>query len=231
VPFTPDQFFDVFATYNRHFWIAATGFWLGCLGILAVAWRNPANWSRTLTYVLAALWAWNAIAYHAVLFTRINPAAWLFAALFLVQAVLLAWTGARQRLEYFTLSGPIFVVGGGLVSYSFLYPFLSALSHAYPATPTFGVPCPTTILTIGLLLTLRGGVPTALAVIPAVWGLIGGSAATLLAVPTDYALFGAGLFLVVMLVAQRVDKENAGARLRTGIRGLSIRARLRGAAR
>ena len=36
-------------------------------------------------YLLATLWIWNAVAYHALLFTRINPAAWLFAALFTME--------------------------------------------------------------------------------------------------------------------------------------------------
>jgi hypothetical protein len=30
---------------------------------------------------VGALWLWSAAAYHALLFTRINPAAWVFAAL------------------------------------------------------------------------------------------------------------------------------------------------------
>ena len=38
-------------------------------------------------------WAWSALAYHAAFFTRINPAAWLFAALFLVQATAFFWSG------------------------------------------------------------------------------------------------------------------------------------------
>jgi hypothetical protein len=202
VPFTADQFYEVFAIYNRQFGIAVAGWWITCLVYVAMAARNPAAWSRLLTFVLAALWAWNAIAYHAVLFTRINPAAWLFGALFAIESGLLIWAGARRPLEYFSSTRPLLGIGATLVVYSLLYPFLSALSHAYPATPTFGVPCPTAMLTIGLLLTLRDRVPALLAVIPVVWALIGGSAATLLAVPTDYVLLVAGTVLMVMLIAQ-----------------------------
>jgi hypothetical protein len=50
--------------------------------------------------------------------------------------------------------------------------------------PTYGVPCPTAILTIGLLMTTLDSVPLSLAIIPVLWGFIGGSAAVLLAVPT-----------------------------------------------
>jgi hypothetical protein len=84
-----------------------------------------------------------------------------------------------------------------------------ALGHPYPATPTFGVPCPTAILTIGVLLTARGGVPVTLSIIPALWGLIGGSAALLLAVPADYVLLGAGLLLSSMLIARGVARSRS----------------------
>jgi hypothetical protein len=72
-----------------------------------------------------------------------------------------------------------------------------AFGHRYPAAPTFGVPCPTVILTIGLFLTARGKIPTLLAIVPVLWGFIGGSAAVLLAVPTDYVLLAAGLVLAL----------------------------------
>lgn len=203
LPFTPDQFFDIFAEYNRTFWSVIVAMWLSSVGVLVAAWRNPIGQSRLLTYLLGALWAWNAVAYHAFLFTRINPAAWLFGALFALQAMLLCWVGARQRVEYFSSTGRMRGIGLGLVLYSLAYPFLSALDHNYPTTPTFGVPCPTAILTIGALLTVRGRVPLTLAIIPALWGLIGGSAAVLLAVPTDYVLLGAGILLIVVLSVPR----------------------------
>jgi hypothetical protein len=94
-------------------------------------------------------------------------------------------------------------LGIALTLYAFAYPFLSsAFGHAYPATPTFGVPCPTAILTIGALLTVRGSVPRALTIIPVLWAVIGGSAALLLEVPTDYVLLAAGALLTVVLIAR-----------------------------
>lgn len=199
LPFSPDQFFEIFAEYNRTFWPVVAAIWLSSVGLLVAARRDPVGRSRLLTFFLGALWAWNAVAYHALLFSRINPAAWLFAALFALQAVLLFWVGARRRLEYFSPGGRTPAIALGLVLYSLGYPFLSALSREYPAMPTFGVPCPTAILTIGVLLSVRGRVPRTLAIVPAIWGLIGGSAAVLLAVPTDYVLLGAALLLIAVL--------------------------------
>lgn len=205
LPFTAEQFFGVFAAYNRAFIVAAVALWIASVAILAHVARRPPDRSPRLSLFLGALWLWSAVFYHALLFTRVNPAAWLFAGLFLVQAVLFLWTAAQRRIEYFSSTGWTRIIGVGLIGYALLYPFLTiAFGHRYPAAPTFGVPCPTVILTIGALLTTRGGVPAALAVIPVVWGLIGGSAAVLLAVPADYVLLGAGVLLAALLVGQRV---------------------------
>jgi hypothetical protein len=151
---------------------------------------------------LGALWLWNAAAYHAFLFTRINPAAWIFSALFAVQAVLLLRAGLQKQRDL-SASGARHALGLALAAYSLAYPFLTmALGHDYPATPTFGLPCPTTILTIGVLLTVQGSVPVGLSVVPILWAFIGGSAALLLDVQTDYVLLAWGVVLLVALVLQ-----------------------------
>jgi hypothetical protein len=204
LPFTPSQFFDVFAEYNQTFLLIVVVLWVSGAGAVITAARNPIDRSRQLTFFLAVLWAWNAIAYHALLFTRINPAAWIFAALFALQAALLWRAGRRRRLEYFSTRGPVPTVGVALIVFSFLYPFLSVMSHPYPATPTYGVPCPTAILTMGVFLTTRGGVPFTLALVPALWGLVGGSAAVLLGVPVDYVLLVAGLVLISRFIPSPV---------------------------
>ena len=194
LPFTSDQFFGVFAEYNRSFWFVALALWFASAAALAGAWRNPRQWSGALMYLLATLWIWNAVAYHALLFTTINPVAWLFAGLFATEGVLLFWAAARRRIETPSLTGPISGLGIALACYALAYPFLSfGIGHRYPEMPTFGVPCPTTILTIGVLLAVRGGPPLSLAVIPAGWAFIGGSAALLFGVWTDYMLLATGV--------------------------------------
>jgi hypothetical protein len=200
LPFTPEQFFAVFVEYNRAFWPIVAGLWLAASVMLVLAWRNPVGRSRAMSFFLSALWLWNAVAYHALLFTSINPAAWLFAGLFAAQSLLLFRAGLRGDVEYFaSLRG----LGLGLAGYALAYPFVSvATGHAYPAAPTFGVPCPTAILTIGLLLTARRGIPVVLAIIPVAWGFIGGSAAMLLSVPADYVLLVAGIAGVAVASAR-----------------------------
>lgn len=73
------------------------------------------------------------------------------------------------------------------------------------------MPCPTTLLTIGLLVTIRGGVPVSLGIIPVVWAAIGGSAALLLNVATDYALLAAGGLALGSLVTRGLRPGLGGA--------------------
>jgi hypothetical protein len=138
------------------------------------------------------------VAYHVAFFTRINPAAWLFAAVFLLQAAVFFWLGVIKGQLSFRSSGTSWTpIGWFLVAYALLYPAINAVQHgSILKIPTFGVPCPATIFTAGLLLLATR--PTrALAIVPIAWSAIGGSAAFLLGVRADYALLLAGAALTV----------------------------------
>lgn len=231
LPFTPNQFFSIFAAYNHAFWIVVIVMWFATLAILVVVWRDPARWTRLLSFLLGTLWLWNAVAYHAFLFTRINPAAWVFAAMFAVQALLLLHAGLQGSPHYLSATGARQALGLALATYSLAYPFLTmAVGHDYPYTPTFGLPCPTVILTIGLLFTTREPICLRLAVIPILWAFIGGSAATLLNVPTDYVLLAAGIVLLVAVVVRaarpyRTSCMTAGREFSAGAKQLTRRTR------
>jgi len=196
MPFSRDAFFDVFATYNNEFWPLALILWVATLVAFAL---HPSERATTggVFGLLAIQWAWSGLAYHAAIFSHINPAAWLFAALFVTQAGVLAWHGLEdQRLEFSADHSVQVVIGYALVAYGLLYPVLAlAGGHVYPRVPTFGVPCPTTIVTAGFLTLLRGRVPVTLAIVPLIWAAIGGSSAFLLGVPADLGLLVAGIVL------------------------------------
>ncbi len=91
-----------------------------------------------------------------------------------------------------------------------IYPMLSYFNgHIFPASPTFGLPCPTTIFTFGILLWTSQRVPIFLLIIPFLWSLVGGSAAFLLGILEDTGLPIAGMLAVFLLV--RRDFFNAQA--------------------
>src|SRR5436190_15537936 len=139
LPFAPEQFFDVFAQYNQALWWAAAGLWIVAVIAVATAWNDRSCRSRRLTWFLAVLWLWNAMAYHVAFFARINPAAWVFAAAFVVQAALFAFVATRRDLGFFTAGGWRQTIGAGFIVYGLLYAVLNiTLGHEYPGTPTFG---------------------------------------------------------------------------------------------
>ena len=122
LPFTPDEFFDVFAAYNEQVWPFALMLWV--LTAYVVVMRTRARPVRPwfIPALLAFHWAWSGLAYHAAFFSKVNPAAWMFAGLFVLEAGLLVWYGVVHHR--FQLSrGPFFqqVLSWGLIVYALSY--------------------------------------------------------------------------------------------------------------
>ncbi len=201
LPFSQQQFLDVFGEYNRHLWPVSFLLWLAALFALEPIIRRGRPGRRTGA-LLAVLWAWSGIAYHWVFFSRINPLARVFAGLFLVQAIALAIVSMRRSLTFTLEKSPRHVAGVFLMLYAMAYPLLAvAEGHTYPRVPTFAVPCPTLLLTAGLLLCASPRAPRRLLVIPIFWAVVGGSAALLLGMRVDFMLLVAGVLLLALAVA------------------------------
>ena len=205
LPFTVEQFLDVFATYNELLWPAALLLWIATLGALLLLTQRDSRATKTFGLLLAFHWGWAGVAYHLAFFRDINPAAVLFGVLFLAQAGLLAWWTLRSRASI--QWRPTFLTRAGVVlmGYALIYPVLGlALGLSYARMPTFGVPCPTTLLTAGALLVARDAAPRWLGVIPLAWTVVGGSAALLLGVHADLALpIAAALLLASMMLPRQ----------------------------
>jgi hypothetical protein len=202
LPFSHDQFLDLFGQYNRALWPFLLVLWLLTAGAVWRLFRNRRAGSRIIAGILAFHWAWSGAVYHLTYFRRINPAALLFGTAFLVQAILLLWQGVFKSKTSFDPRRPKWhSVAWGLILYSLLYPVLGLLlGLQVPRWPSFGVPCPTTILTVGVLLLLPRRTARLLGIIPVLWAAVGGSAAFVLGIHTDYVLGLAGILLVVYMV-------------------------------
>ena len=218
LPFTTEQFFDLFTAYNVRLWPALLALWIVSVlvSVLLLSSRRPPG--RWISALLAAHWAWSALAYHVGFFTRINDAAWVFAALFLLQAAVFFWAGVvHGRLSFAAWRNAWAPVAWGLVTYSLVYPAINAAEHlSVSRIPAFGVPCPTMIFTAGLLM-LATPRSWRLSIVPVIWSLIGGSAAFLLGVHADYALPLAGVALAIFSTQRSSDgrgSRNAPGQLR-----------------
>jgi hypothetical protein len=167
---------------------------------------------RIISAILGVLWAWTGIAYHLIYFTSINKAAFFFAAIFLAGAAAFIWAGAIQGKLAFSATNKICrVTGGVFVIYALLvYPLLSVLfGHDYPLMPTFGLPCPTTIFTIGMLCFLATPYPRYVLAAPIFWALVGSQAIFLFGVYQDLGLLVAGIVALLLTIRQKALSSSA----------------------
>jgi hypothetical protein len=216
LPFTREQFFDLFVAYNEALWPAAVALWIASVLVaLRLSAHRPHD--RWISALLAGHWAWSALAYHVAFFTSINPAAWLFAALFLGQGALFFRVGVVQRSLSFAPWGNAWApLAWVLIAYSLAYPVINAIDHlSLLRILTFGLPCPTTIFTAGVLM-LATPRCWSLSIVPVVWSAIGGSAAFLLGVPADIALPVAGIALASFLLRRTTPERLRAGRVVPG---------------
>jgi hypothetical protein len=200
LPFTRADFFSVFAIYNQAVWPLQVGFVVLAVGAAAYAARGGRHAARLAHGVLGLLWVWMGVVYHWTFFRAINPAAAGFAALFVTQGVLLLGLAGRKESEEtgFTRDRAGYT-GLAIIGYALvLYPLIGLVAgHHYPHSPTFGLPCPTTLFTFGLLLWVRP-LGYGRLIIPVLWALIATMAALRLGVYQDLALpLAAALAIVV----------------------------------
>jgi hypothetical protein len=167
---------------------------------------------RWVAATLSLLWLWMGAVFHIGFFTDINPAAFLFGALFVLQGILFAAVAASRGLPPPAWHGVRGMAAGALLIYGLVaYPALAnALGHEYPRLPTFGLPCPTTIFTWAVLILCEQRPPRFLFVVPAMWSLLGVSAALQLGMWEDLGLAVAGV--VALAVARSMPAEPAGLR-------------------
>ncbi|NLF32830.1 MAG: hypothetical protein GX591_18325 [Planctomycetes bacterium] len=214
LPFTVEQFFDVFEAYNRAIWPAQVLAYVLGLAAIVLASGDTARRGRAVAGILALSWIWMGAAYHLGHFRAINPAATVFGVLFLLQGLVFIGAGCiLAKLRFRFAVRPIPIIGAAFILYAMvLYPLLGRLAgHIYPRSPVFGVaPCPAAIFTFGLLLWATRPVPWYVPVVPVLWSLIGLSAAIHLRVPQDYGLGVAGVFGIALLVVRnRMLKQEA----------------------
>jgi hypothetical protein len=203
LPFTTDQFLDVFARYNVAVWPAQLFVYL--LGVLCIvlALRRATHSSRIISLILSLLWLWMGVVYHFLFFSKINQAARVFGSMFILQSLVFIYLGVITRKLWFHFARDVFGIGGTvLLAYAFIiYPALGYLvGHKYPASPTFGLPCPTTIFTFGILLWAKPIVPEYVLILPLVWSFVGFFAALSLNIPEDVGLLAAGIAGTMLIV-------------------------------
>ena len=206
IPFTIAEFYGVFSAYNTAVW--PLQLLLMALGVLAIVLlvRQRSYSSVGISVILTTLWVWQALAYHLAFFTAINPLAYGFSALFMGGAAVFFWQGVVGRKLIFKITtGWRVRAGWSLMIFAwFIYPAWTYLAgHRYPAFPTFGLPCPTTLFTIGLLAFLVRPYPRSVFVVPVLWCFVGSQAAFAFDVQADFGLIVAGAVGLVLIAKSK----------------------------
>lgn len=216
IPFTVDQFLNVFEQYNVAVWPAQV--FLYTIGMFAISLvlSRKSDFGRIVSLILSLFWIWMGIVYHLWFLSAINKAALAFAAFFVLQAVIFFIVGVLKNQLKFRFSLNFYgIVGGVFLLYALIvYPVFGYwLGHRYPAAPTFGLPCPTTIFTFGLLLWTNRRVPLYVLAIPLAWTFLGFWAAISLGMFEDLGLLMTGLIGSMLIIVRNTSIPQASANL------------------
>ena len=212
-----DQFLNVFEQYNVAAWPAQV--FLYTIGMFAISLvlSRKSDFSKIISLILSLFWIWMGIVYHLWFFSAINKAAIGFAAFFVLQGILFFIAGVLKQQLTFRFSSNLYgIVGSVFLVYALIvYPVLGyLLCHRYPAAPTCGLPCPTTIFTFGLLLWTNRRVPLYVLAIPLAWTFLGFWAAISLGMIEDLGLLIAGLIGSMLIILRDTSIPQASANLR-----------------
>ena len=206
LPFSADEFLSVFERYNTDVWPIQIVFYILAALTVTLLFTEYANRHQIINSILAFFWIWMGIVYHILYFSSVNPAAILFGSLFIIQGLVFAYFGIYRKVLKFkfelntrSIIGILFLIYGLII-----YPLLSrSFGRDFPENPTFGLPCPTTIYSFGILLFSKHRIAWYIIAIPFLWSLIGFSAATHLHIKEDFFLVVAGVVSTFILLFQR----------------------------
>ncbi len=175
-PFSLQQFLEIFKQYNEAVFPAQIILYLlafVAIYCVSIIWRRA---GKITGIILSLLWLWMGVVYHLIFFSSINPAAYVFGILFIIQALLFLYYAVfRDKLFFIFKPDRYGITGLFFIFYALIiYPVSGyLLGHSYPYAPGFGLPCPTVIFTFGFLLFSVEKCPPPLLIIPILWAIIG----------------------------------------------------------
>jgi hypothetical protein len=174
-PHSPlNAFLATFGRANAAAWPMQIVWYLAAVAMTGLAlW--PVRRSSPLICVLAAAYfAWIGIAYFAWLMPGMHFS-WLWAAVFMLQAVLLVVAGVvRSDLVIRPRKDLASGLGAAFIAYALVgYPLIGlAGGHPLRTLPVFGLsPCATVVFFFGLLLWARPPAPKYVLLVPLAWSL------------------------------------------------------------
>lgn len=209
LPFTAAQFFQVIEDYNSSLFPAQIILLLSGAIAFMLLYSKSRLKSIWIGAVLAILWLWTGIAYHLLYFTSINPAAYIFGSLFIIQGIVFAREAfISRKLEFIFMPNlrgymGLFFILFGLILYPII---LFWMEKSWVSVISMGLPCPTTILSFGFMIQSTEKFPKYLLIVPSLWAIIGTSAAFHFGVYPDFMIIASALAAFIFLVGNKRRK-------------------------
>lgn len=206
--YSAEVYFALMEQYNDAIWLARLASSL--LGIIVVFLLFSPSRSATIAIasILGLFWAWTGIAFHWFFFSAYYFMAPVFAGLFVIQALAIAWVAWRTPgLRFVVRQDLAGWVGAVLMFVSMIvYSFLTPLSgHAWAQASMFGVSSATIALfTLGLFL-LSAPRRWLMAIVPLLWCAYSAYVAWTLPSLADAVLPAAGVLTIAAALAGRQE--------------------------
>lgn len=205
--FSARTYYRMFELYHAQIWPFHVVAIASVVAILVLLRREDPWARRAIAGLLAVWWLWVGIAFHLNRYATINWAAKYFAALFVIQSVLLVWHGIVRGRLHFMVSRSLAdrMAVGLLVVAAVLEPIAGRLTgRTWMQVELLAVtPDPTAVATLALLALATPQSPRLLLVIPVTWCVIGGATLWALGSAEAWVVLLLGLFGLVLAFRHR----------------------------
>lgn len=206
LPFTTEQFFNVIEKYNEAIFPSQLIILLlAFISLISLHSKFSAK-DKITGLFLGILWIWTGVVYHLIYFTAINKAAFLFGLIFILQGLLILFNVfGKNRLNFNFTSDIKGYSGYFLILYGLIiYPIISYFTEgSVGKTIVMGLPCPSTIFTLGFFILTINKFPKYLLIIPSIWAVIGVSAAINIGVFQDLMIIIAAITANILLLRNK----------------------------
>jgi hypothetical protein len=204
--FSPRVYYRLFELHNRALWPAHLLTSALGLAILFMLLRPLRARERTVPAILGVLWIWIAVTFFLQRYATINWAAVYVVPAFVLQGILLIWTGSRQKLLFAGVhQGSDIAVVGLFVLALGAYPLIApVMGRPWSAAEIFGIaPDPTAVATLAVLALAQGHWRWWLMIIPLLWCAITGATLWTMEAGDFFIAPGAAIVALGIALARR----------------------------
>jgi len=100
IPFTAEQFLQVFKQYNETIWPSQIMLYIFALLAVLFSFIKGKHSQKIISTILSLMWIWMGIVYHILDFSSINKAAYIFGGAFILQGILFFIFISSKKLTF-----------------------------------------------------------------------------------------------------------------------------------